>query len=203
MVTAPGTATVAAKAVPGKTLVISASGLGPQATAKVRVTGPKKYARTLRVDGKVRLTGLRPGRYKVVAKRVGKARAIDRLERVRVKKSRGAKVRFTYYATPTPKPSPDTTPPEPVRDLRVTDRTSTTIELAWKNPPPSDFLEVQVIRSGGTDRDPLDFEISNSGDSLRDTGLTPGATYRYTLTTIDDAGNTSEKRTITVTTLVS
>ena len=43
MVTAPGTPTVAAKTVPGRTLVVVVNGLGPQTTVKVKVKGPKKY----------------------------------------------------------------------------------------------------------------------------------------------------------------
>ena len=196
MVTAPGTATVAAKTVPGRTMVVVVSGLEPGTVAKVRVTGPRKYAKTLRVDGRSRVKKLRPGRYTLKAKRVGDARAVDRVQKVRVKKQRGARVRFTYRVRP-----PDTTAPAPVRNLRATEVTATTIALAWDNPPDDDFLEVSASRSGGTAADPLDFELSTAGESLRDFGLTPRTAYRYTITTIDEAGNSSAGKSITVTTL--
>jgi hypothetical protein len=157
----------------------------------VRVTGPRNYAKTVRVNGRVRLIDVRPGRYKIVAKLPRAARLV---KRVHVGKKRGARVRFR-----SPRPA---AAPGPVRDLRVVERTVTSIELAWRNPPPSQFLEVQVFRSGGTENDPTDFQISDSGDRLLDTGLTAGATYTYTLTTLDEAGRTSAARSITVTTLL-
>ncbi len=194
MVTAPGTATVAAKTVPGRTLVVVVNGLGPQTTVKVKVKGPKKYARTLRVNGRVRLTQLRPGRYKIIAKKSGKARPTDRVQTVRVRKAKGAKVKFRYRT-----PKPDTTAPDPVTDLRLVERTSTSIRLAWQLP--EDLLEVKVERSGGTSLDPLDFQLNDAGDGLTDTGLTPNATYTYRVATLDEAGNQSPWESITVSTL--
>ena len=194
MVTAPGTATVAAKTVPGRTLVVVVNGLGPQTTVKVKVKGPKKYVRTLRASGRIRLTQLRPGRYQVIAKRAGKARPTDRVQTVRVRKAKGAKVRVTYRT-----PNPDTTAPDPVTNLRLVDRTSTSIRLAWRLP--EDLLEVKVERSGGTSLDPLDFQLNDAGDGLTDTGLSPNATYTYRVATLDEAGNQSGWESITVSSL--
>lgn len=195
MVTIPGTATVATRTVPGKTLVVTVAGLGSQTTAKVKVTGPKKYKKTLRVRGRTRLTELRPGRYTLKAKAVGQKRAVDRVQRVRVKNSRGAKVRFVYKA----QVKPDTTAPLPVSNIRVVRLTAHTIVLSWDLP--EDLLEVTVERSGGTDADPLDFVLNDAGDGLVDTGLTAGKEYTYRVATIDDAGNTSSWKSITVSTL--
>lgn len=193
MVTAPGTATVESKAVPGKTLRVTIEGIRPQTTAKVRVTGPRQYAKTLRVRGHVRLTRLRPGRYTLKARPVGKKRPVDRVQKVRVKKSRGAKVRFTYRV------KPDNTAQGPVTNLSVVERTARSIVLSWKLP--KDLLEVIVERSGGTDADPLDFVLNDAGDGLTDTGLTPGKAYTYRVAAIDEAGNTSRWESITVSTL--
>lgn len=196
MVTAPGTATVAAKTVPGRTLVMTVTGLPSGTTARVKVRGPKDYTATLRVDDTARLTKLHPGRYTLTAKAVGKATATDPVKKVRIKKNRGARVRFVYTTS-----AANTTPPRPVTNLRVTERTSVSIGLAWKNPPDGDFLEVEVIRKGGTDAETGDLVLADDGTSLRETGLVPDTTYTYTITTIDEAGNVSAGVSITVRTL--
>lgn len=195
VVTAPGTATEVSGHIPGKTLVISVRGT-QGAPATVRVAGPRGYARTLRVTGTQRLKKLRPGRYTLSAKKRGAATATDPVRSVRVRKGTGAKVRFTYRVT-----RPDVTPPPRVRDLRLVDRTSTSIRLAWTNPPDDEFLLVAARRSGGTDKETGDLVLDDDGRGLSETGLWPGTEYTYSVATEDEAGNLSEEVSITVRTL--
>ena len=146
MVTAPGTATVAAKTVPGRTLVVVVNGLGPQTTVKVKV---KARRSTSNSSGQWQ-DPLDPAASRSLPSHreaPGKGRPTDRVQTVRVRKAKGAKVRVTYRT-----PSPTPPPPDPVTNLRLVDRTSTSIRLAWRLP--EDLLEVKVERSGGTSLDP-------------------------------------------------
>lgn len=195
VVAAPGTATLAAKPLPGKTLVVRVAGTSG-APARVKVNGPNGFTKTLRLDGRVRLTGLSPGRYTLRAKPVGQAEATEPVQTVRVRKSQGGRVRFTYRVPPV-----DTEAPPPVTDLRVVEVTATTVSLAWQNPPDGTFLLVLVQRKGGTGQEPGDLDYKPDGTGLRDTGLSPDTPYTYTVSTKDEAGNVSPGVSITVRTL--
>lgn len=197
MVAAPGTATLAAKPLPGKTLVVRVTGTSG-APARIKVAGPKGFTKILRLDGRVRLKGLSPGRYTLRAKPVGKAEATEPIQSVRVRKGEGAHVRFTYRV-----PAADTEAPAPVTELRTVEVTATTVSLAWNNPPDGTFLLVLVTRKGGTGNEPGDLDYKPDATGLRDTGLAPDTEYTYTVSTKDEAGNISPGVSITVRTLVA
>jgi hypothetical protein len=181
----------AATKAPGKTLTVTISGV-PRAT--VKVTGPKRFTRTLQVDQKTRLRSLTPGRYTLRALPVGEFTAADPVQKVRVRKARGARVRFIYEA-------PDTTAPPQVTDLRVVAVTATTVRLAWTNPPDGTFLLVSAQRKGGTGSETADLAIDPTGTGLTEDGLSPDTEYTYTISAQDEAGNTSIGVSITVRTL--
>ncbi len=65
MVTAPGTATVAAARPGGRSLVITV--VGAQ-SPKIRVRGPRGLTKVVRVDDVRTLRTLRPGKYTLTAK---------------------------------------------------------------------------------------------------------------------------------------
>ncbi len=180
-----------AKAPPGKTLVVKVTGA---TGARVTVTGPEGFSKTLRVSGSKRLKKLHPGRYTLLAKPVGDARATDAKQSVRVRKTRGATVRFRYAP-------PDTTAPPPVSTIRVTSLTATTLRLAWDTPPDGTFLFVAVQRTGGTDAETGEPVLDLDGKGLSDSGLVPNTDYTYTITAEDEAGNVSAPARITVRTL--
>jgi chitodextrinase len=103
---------------------------------------------------------------------------------------------------------PDTTPPDPVTNLAVTDRTSSSIELTWSTPATPDLASVVVRRAlGGTPpANPTAGEavtLTNpKADTVVDAGLSPGTTYSYALFTRDTSGNTTTTpATVTDTTL--
>lgn len=196
LVAAPGTATLAAKPLPGKTLVVRVTGTSG-APARIKVEGPKGFTKILRLDGRVRLKGLSPGRYTLHAKPVGEARATEPLQTVRVRKTQGVRVRFAYRVTPV-----DTDAPPPVSNLRVVQVTATTVTLAWNNPPDGTFLLVLVQRKGGTGNEP-DVNPEPDGTGLRDTGLNPDTEYTYTVLLKDETGNISPGVSITVRTLAA
>jgi chitinase len=180
-----------AKAPPGRTLVVEVTGASG---ARVTVTGPKGYHKTLRVTGTKRLKKLAPGRYTATAEPVGEANPTDAKQKIRVRKNRGATVRFRY-------PPPDTTAPQPVSNLRVTSLTATTLRLAWDTPADGTFLFVGVVRSGGTDAETGQPVLDPDGKGLSDSGLVPNTEYIYSITAEDEAGNVSAPARITVRTL--
>lgn len=181
-----------AKAPPGNTLVVRVTGV---TGARVTVTGPQAYRKTVRIDDRRRLKGLTPGRYTVTAQPVGDTRATEPKQTVRVRKSKGARVRFRYVP-------PDTTAPPPVTDLQVASLTSTTVRLTWKTPPDGTFLFINVIRSGGTDAETGEPVLDRDGRGLSDSGLVPNTEYTYSVSAKDEAGNVSVPTKITVRTLV-
>lgn len=193
-VTAPGTATTVGGSIPGRTLVVQVKGVSGPAT--VRITGPNGFTRKVQVNGRERLRGLQPGRYALTAFKVGKAKATDRMQTVRIRKASGAKVRFTYRVPP-----PDVTAPPPVSNLRVVSVTTTSVRLAWNNPADGEFLQVQVRRSGGTDAETGELILDQDGSGLVETGLSPNTAYTYFVATEDEAGNVSPEVSITVRTL--
>lgn len=180
-----------AKAPPGRTLVVKVTGA---TGARVIVTGSEGFSKTVRVTGSKRLKKLSPGRYTLIAKPVGDARATDAKQTVRVRKTRGATVRFTYRG-------PDTTAPGPVTNVRVTQLGATSLRLAWDTPRDGSFLFVAVQRSGGTDAETGEPVLDANGKGLSDSGLVPNTEYTYRLTTEDEAGNVSAPASITVRTL--
>ncbi len=195
MVTAPGTATTVSERIPGRTLVVKVGGTS-DTPATVKITGPKGFTTRLVVRGRERLKNLSPGRYTLTALKVGKAKATDRVQTVRVRKAAGAKVQFSYRVT-----APDVTPPSTVTNLRAVQVTATSIRLAWTNPPDGDFLQVQVRRSGGTGAEPGDLVLDQDGKGLVETGLVPNTDYTYAVATEDETGNLSAEVSIKVRTL--
>ncbi len=190
MVTAPGTATVTA-ATPGeRTLTVTVVGVE---SPKVRVRGPG-FDKVLRVEGIRTLRQLRPGKYSLSAKPKGDLTPTDAVKTVRVRKGRAVAVTFRYRG-------PDVTPPGPVSDLRAVEITATSVQLAWKNPPDGDFLQVQVTRRGGTDQETGNLVLDDDGKGLREDGLSRNTEYTYTVATEDETGNLSTGVSITVRTL--
>jgi hypothetical protein len=191
MVTAPGTATVTAADPAGRTLAITV--VGAQ-NPKVRVRGPGKYDKVVRVDGVRVLRKLRPGKYTLTAKPQGDLKPTDSVKKVRVRKAKAVAVTFRYRG-------PDVTPPGPVTDLRAVEVTATSVRLVWTNPPDGDFLQVQVTRKGGTEQETGNLVLDDDGKGLREDGLSRNTEYTYTVATEDEAGNVSAGVSITVRTL--
>jgi hypothetical protein len=65
--------------------------------------------------------------------------------------------------------------------------------LTWKQPP--DTKKVEVVRSPGRRGSRPSPVYTGDGARFRDSGLKPGVAYRYTLTSLDEAGNRSVTRT--------
>ncbi|MGH7158349.1 MAG: fibronectin type III domain-containing protein [Candidatus Saccharimonadales bacterium] len=88
-------------------------------------------------------------------------------------------------ATATTQAPPDTAPPSVPANVVATAASSTTVDLTWD--ASSDNVGVagyKVLRDG--------VEIANiAATTHQDTGLTPGATYSYTVSAYDAAGNNS------------
>ncbi len=137
----------------------------------------------LRVSGSKRLKKLSPGRYTLIAKPVGDARATDAKQSVRVRKTRGATVRFTYRG-------PDTTAPGPVTNVRVTQLGATSLRLAWDTPRDGSFLFVAVQRTAVRMRRPGSRCSTRRQGAV---GFRPGAEHRVhvQVNTEDEAGNVS------------
>ena len=64
--------------------------------------------------------------------------------------------------------------------------------LSWKQPP--DTAKVEVVRTPGRGKSGPTAVYSGDGTSFRDAGLKPGIAYRYTLTSLDQAGNSATTR---------
>ncbi|MCL5411185.1 MAG: carboxypeptidase regulatory-like domain-containing protein [Patescibacteria group bacterium] len=94
---------------------------------------------------------------------------------------------FTSYALVA---AADTTPPSAPTGVSVTNAESGALTIAWTNPT-SDFSYAKVYRS--TTSGSLGTVIANNqtGTSYKDTGLTNGTTYYYTVRAVDAAGNES------------
>ncbi len=188
MVTAPGTATVAAASPGGRSLVITV--VGAQ-SPKVRVRGPRGFDKLLRVTDVRTLRGLRPGKYTLTARPKGDLAPTDSVKIVRVRKAKGVAVTFRYRG-------PDVTPPGPVTDLRAVEVTATSVRLAWTNPPDADFLQVQVTRKGGTGQETGNLVLDDDGKGLREDGLSRNTEYTYTVAGEDETGNLSPGVSLTV-----
>mgnify|MGYP000845459900 FL=1 len=88
---------------PARSITLSVAGLPTSAVGKVVVKGPGSCRTVVRVNGTKRLTGLRPGTYRLTAKPVqtssGKAKATKKTRSVKVSSSKGARV-LVLYVTP-------------------------------------------------------------------------------------------------------
>ena len=83
----------------------------------------------------------------------------------------------------------DTVGPEAPINLRMTDRTNSSIMLEWEEGPTAsdgDIAEYYIIRSTGIN------EIITSNTFYTVTGLLPDTTYYFSVYAVDDAGNESE-----------
>lgn len=83
---------------PGSTLTITVVGIPLQASGRVIVKGPRDYRRV--VTDNVRLTGLRSGTYRIIAKPVrtgvGTASVRKRVHKVKVTANKGARFTVAY-----------------------------------------------------------------------------------------------------------
>lgn len=86
----------------------------------------------------------------------------------------------------------DTTPPG---EVSITDAvySDTSVTLNWENPSDPDFQNVRIYREGV-------LIYTSSGTEYSDTGLLPGTTYQYTITTVDSSGNESAGVSVNITT---
>lgn len=80
----------------------------------------------------------------------------------------------------------DSTPPAPVGDVTVKHEDKAVL-VSWK--ASADTTTVQLTRSGPKDAPKLVY--SGSASSYQDRGLRPGAKYKYTLTALDAASNST------------
>jgi hypothetical protein len=80
----------------------------------------------------------------------------------------------------------DSTPPPPVGDVTVKHEDKAVL-VSWK--ASADTTTVQLTRSGPKDAPKLVY--SGSASSYQDRGLRPGAKYKYTLTALDAASNST------------
>lgn len=170
---------------PARPLTVVIQGLDGQ-RATVRIRGPRNYDRTFRISDRRQLRNLRPGTYRLRARAVGNATAIAPSQRVRVTRSRAARVVF-FYLLPdplTPPTPPTPTIPGPVKDLRATSVTATHITLAWTDPARG-FRGVRVDRTGG----PGQLQVNAAQNGLTDSQLSPDTAYTYKVTTFGSAGD--------------
>lgn len=91
---------------PGRTVVLTVKGVPTGAKAKIVLKGPKKTHKTLKTHGNRTVRHLKPGRYRVLPKKVtttdGTWKATARPKTVKVTKRKGARVRIVYSAPTTP-----------------------------------------------------------------------------------------------------
>jgi alpha-tubulin suppressor-like RCC1 family protein len=97
----------------------------------------------------------------------------------------------------------DVTAPDLVTGLTATATGTTSIALAWTNPP-ADVTEVVILRAVGptaplTIDDGIEFLVGTA-TSFTDTGLTAGTQYSYSVVAQDAAGHASVAATTTATT---
>ncbi len=116
---ATGSMTPAAYAKPKpRTLVVQIQGLPKGTTAKVHVTGPKKYHTSVRTRTHKTFRHLRPGIYRATVKAVAGYTAKVTPRKARVTSKHGAKVRIRFTATVDPTDPEDMTlPPQPWTNL--------------------------------------------------------------------------------------
>lgn len=98
----------------------------------------------------------------------------------------------------------DGSAPAPVRDLRVTGSTSSSIALSWRNPLEVDYgIIVRRATGSAAPSSPTSgvaVPLAHAtATSVTDTGLTAGTTYIYAVFARDAAGNTSTAATLTKT----
>lgn len=115
----------------------------------------------------------------------------------------------TGYATPGPatpgsthqasahRPARDTTPPQPVTELRVTGNDARSISLAWVNPTDRDFAGVLIRRAAG-DTPPVSASdgtlvaaLGSRRTAFTDKHLTAATTYSYAVFSRDKKHNVS------------
>ncbi|WP_147436785.1 S8 family serine peptidase [Oceanobacillus piezotolerans] len=94
---------------------------------------------------------------------------------------------FIYYQ------EPDRTPPDNITNLNVGEQTSNSIVLEWQNPQETDLAKTK-IQVNGKIVDSLPKDISSY--LLED--LRPDTEYTISLSTEDEAGNTSSGKTIII-----
>jgi len=89
----------------------------------------------------------------------------------------------------------DTTAPQAVSYVKVTQPARNSITLTWTNPTDEDFAEVMIRRvtEGDASLDPTEGTLvaRTSGTTFTDTGLTPGTRYSYSIWALDEFPNVS------------
>lgn len=184
-------------------LRVVAKGVPQGRAAKITVAG-KKYRKKLPKGGKLRR--LRPGVYRVWAAPIvsgGGTSAVPNLPvRVKVRKSKRAKLRLQYLWNP----KTDSYPPGPASGLEVTARSTGSVSLRWVNGQAPDLQMVAVRRKTGS-APPTSLEdgrvvsVDRLATSAVDTGLKPHTTYSYGVFMLDRAGNASVPAVLTTRTL--
>ena len=92
---------------------------------------------------------------------------------------------------------PDTNPPAMVSALDLLDRADTSVELGWANPVDPDLAGVVVRRAEGSTPPASSTDGTSvppatpTATTVRDSGLTGGTVYSYSVFTVDAAGNVS------------
>jgi protocatechuate 3,4-dioxygenase beta subunit len=104
------------------------------------------------------------------------------------------------------KPPRDSTPPQPVTDLRATGNDARSISLAWVNPTDPDFAGVLIRRSAG-DTPPISASdgtlvatLSSRQTTFTDKHLTAVSTYSYAVFPRDKSRNVGTAATLTTAT---
>ncbi|HPQ85215.1 MAG TPA: hypothetical protein PLQ14_12195, partial [Actinomycetota bacterium] len=174
------------------TLRVVAQGIPQGGSAKITVAG-KRYRKKLPAAGKLR--NLKPGKYRVWAAPIvvdgGTSSVSDLPVRVKVRKSK-LTVRLQY----TWNPRTDSYPPGPADELKVSGRTTSSIDLSWVNGSAPDLQAVAVRRKAGSVAPAsLDegraLSLAGFATSITDTGLRPHTTYSYSVFMVDFSGNAS------------
>jgi chitodextrinase len=106
---------------------------------------------------------------------------------------------------------PDETPPTAPGDFFAAPASSSQVHLTWTSPPESDVAQYVLRRADGdvppaTPTDGVNVTVQmpsapGMAESLDDSGLSPDATYSYSLFVVDGSGNVSTPATTTVMTL--
>lgn len=111
-----------------------------------------------------------------------------------------------HHPGPTAKPPRDSTPPEPVTDLRMARNAARTISLAWVNPTDPDFAGVLIRRAAGgtapvTASDgTLVATLNRRQTTFTDKHLATASTYSYAVFGRDKSHNVGIAATLTTAT---
>jgi outer membrane protein assembly factor BamB len=100
----------------------------------------------------------------------------------------------------------DTTPPDPVTELSVTDTTSSSVSLSWTNPGDADLTGAMVRRAAGPvapaspSAGTLVADVTEPGTTVTDSGLAASTQYSYAVFAHDGVPNYASGATVTTST---